>query len=123
MKTTRRTAMQGGLAAAAAVTLPGRLTAQTAPTKARTLRAVIHGDIGSFDPIWTTANVTSYHAGLVYDSLFSVDADAVPQPQMVGKHGVSDDKKTYTFELRDGLKFSDGSTVKAADCVDRKSVV
>ena len=36
---------------------------------------------------------------------------------MVGKWGVSDDKLTYTFELRDGLKFSDGSAVTAADCV------
>ena len=36
---------------------------------------------------------------------------------MVGKWGVSDDKLSYTFELRDGLKFSDGSPVTAADCV------
>jgi peptide/nickel transport system substrate-binding protein len=117
MSTTRRSVVKGGLAAAALTAAPGILTAQTTPTKARTLRAVIHGDIGSFDPIWTTANVTSYHAGMVYDTLFSTDANAVPQPQMVGKHGVSDDKKTYTFELRDGLKFTDGSAVKAADCV------
>jgi peptide/nickel transport system substrate-binding protein len=115
--TTRRAALKGGLAAAAAIGLPGRLTAQTAPSRARTLRAVIHGDIGSFDPIWTTANVTSYHGGLVYDTLFSADAAGNPQPQMVGKHGVSDDRKTYTFELRDGLKFSDGNAVTAADCV------
>ncbi len=117
MKTTRRAAIKGGLAAAAAITLPGRLTAQTAPSRARTLRAVIHGDIGSFDPIWTTANVTSYHGGLIYDTLFSADAAGNPQPQMVGKHSVSDDRKTYTFELRDGLKFSDGAPVTAADCV------
>ncbi len=36
---------------------------------------------------------------------------------MVVKWGVSDDKLTYTFELRDGLKFSDGAAVTAADCV------
>ena len=36
---------------------------------------------------------------------------------MVGKWGVSDDKLTYTFELRDGLKFSDGSAVTADDVV------
>ena len=40
-----------------------------------------------------------------------------PQPQMVGKWGLSDDKLTYTFELRDGLKFSDGSAVTADDVV------
>jgi peptide/nickel transport system substrate-binding protein len=117
MTTTRRTALKGGLATAAAFSLPAIGTAQTAPTRARTLRAVIHGDIGSFDPIWTTANVTSYHGGMIYDTLFSADVDNNAQPQMVGKQGVSDDKKTYTFELRDGLKFSDGSPVTSADCV------
>ena len=30
---------------------------------------------------------------------------------------MSDDKLTYTFELRDGMKFSDGADVTAADCV------
>ena len=36
---------------------------------------------------------------------------------MVGKCGVSDDKLTHTFELRDGLKFSDGAAVTADDVV------
>ncbi len=115
--TTRRNVMKGGIAAAALASAPGILKAQTTPGRARTLRAVIHGDIGSFDPIWTTANVTSYHGGMIYDTLFGLDKDMKPQPQMVGKHNLSDDKKTYTFELRDGLKFSDGSAVTAADCV------
>src|SRR5205814_10080014 len=36
---------------------------------------------------------------------------------MVGKWGLSDDKLTYTFELRDGLKFHDGAAVTADDVV------
>ena len=36
---------------------------------------------------------------------------------MVDKWGVSDDKKTYTFTLRDGLKFHDGQAVTSADVV------
>jgi peptide/nickel transport system substrate-binding protein len=54
---------------------------------------------------------------MIYDTLFGVDGDFNPQPQMVGRWGVSDDKLTYTFELRDGLRFSDGAPVTAADCV------
>ena len=46
---------------------------------------------------------------MIYDTLFGVDAKCEPQPQMVGKWGLSDDKLTYTFELRDGLKFHDGT--------------
>nr|WP_325052479.1 ABC transporter substrate-binding protein [Sinorhizobium meliloti] len=41
----------------------------------------------------------------------------MPKPQMVEKWGVSEDKKTHTFKLRDGLNFHDGSPVTAADCI------
>ena len=61
--------------------------------------------------------MTSYHSAMVYDMLFGVNDKFEPQPQMVSKYGVSDDRKTYTFELRDGLKFSDGTPVTARDCV------
>ncbi len=116
--TTRRAVLKSGVAAAALAATPGIVKAQgAAPPAARTLRAVIHGDIGSFDPIWTTANVTSYHGGMVYDTLFSSDAELRPQPQMVGRHSLSDNRLTYTFELRDGLRFHDGSAVTARDCV------
>ena len=77
----------------------------------------MHADLRVLDPIWTTANITAYHGAMIYDTLFGLDANYAPQPQMVTKWGVSDDKLTYTFELRDGLKFSDGAAVTAADCV------
>ena len=77
----------------------------------------MHADLRVLDPIWTTANISAYHGAMIYDTLFGLDANFTPQPQMVGKWGVSDDKLTYTFELRDGLKFSDGAAVTAADCV------
>ena len=39
------------------------------------------------------------------------------KPQMLEGWKVSDDKLTYTFTLRDGLKFHDGQPVTAEDCV------
>ena len=54
---------------------------------------------------------------MIYDTLFALDENMKSQPQMVSKYGVSDDKLTYTFELRDGLKFSDGSAVTSDDVV------
>jgi ABC-type transport system substrate-binding protein len=77
----------------------------------------MQGDLRSLDPIWTTANITAYHGAMIYDTLFALDGDQRTQPQMVCKFGVSDDKLTHTFELRDGLKFSDGSAVTADDVV------
>jgi len=117
MKTTRRRFVQGSLAAGAFAAAPATIRAQTTPSVDRTIRAVLHGDLRVFDPIWTTANMTSYHAGMVYDTLFGVNDKYEPQPQMVSKWGLSDDRKTYTFELRDGLRFTDGTPVTAKDCV------
>jgi hypothetical protein len=36
---------------------------------------------------------------------------------MVDKYELSNDKLTYTFTLRDGLKFHDGTPVRSADCI------
>ena len=117
MATSRRTFVKGTVATAAAVSAPGLLKAQLAPSATKTARVVLHGDLKIFDPIWTTANMTGNHGLLIYDTLFGLDDDRNVKPQMVDKWGVSDDKKTYTFTLRDGLKFHDGQTVTSADVV------
>ncbi|HZB39151.1 MAG TPA: ABC transporter substrate-binding protein, partial [Beijerinckiaceae bacterium] len=117
MRTTRRGVLAGGLAAVTATGAPGIIRAQAQPARARTIRAVMHADLRVLDPIWTTANITAYHGAMIYDALFAMDANFEPRPQMVGKWRVSDDKRSYTFELREGLKFSDGTSVMADDCV------
>jgi len=78
---------------------------------------VPHGDLRSLDPIWTTANMSAYHGAMMYDTLFGIDANFQPQPQMVGRTDISADRKTYTFELRPGLKWHDGTAVTSRDCV------
>jgi len=117
MTISRRAALRGGLAAGAlAAGLPSAKRAAAA-SDTGTLRAVMQGDLRVFDPIWTTANITAYYGVMVYDTLFATDEQFRPQPQMVGKQDLSDDKRTYTFELRDGLGWQDGTPVAAADCV------
>jgi peptide/nickel transport system substrate-binding protein len=117
MTTSRRMFVKGSVATATALSSPGLLRAQSTPTTARTVRAVLHADLKIFDPIWTTANITGDHSLLIYDTLFGMDEARKVQPQMIDKWGVSDDKKTYTFTLRDGLKFHDGQAVTSADVV------
>jgi peptide/nickel transport system substrate-binding protein len=82
-----------------------------------TLRFIPQADLRSIDPIWTTAYVTRNFGYLVFDTLFALDKDFKPQPQMVDHWRVSDDKLTYTFVLRDGLKWHDGQPVRAVDCI------
>src|SRR4051794_18189619 len=117
MATTRRAIVGGGLAAGALAASPAIIRARAAVPASRTLRAVMHGDLRSFDPVWTTAVITIYHGAMVYDTLFGMDAGMRPRPQMLSRVAVSEDRKTYTFELREGLVFPDGSPVTAADCV------
>ncbi len=117
MTTSRRRFMKGTAATAATLASPGIVSAQTAPAAARTIKAVMHGDLTVLDPIWTTANMSAYHGAMLYDTLFGIDSNLQTKPQMVSKWGMSDDKKTWTFELRDGLKFTDGTAVTSDDVV------
>jgi peptide/nickel transport system substrate-binding protein len=90
------------------------LPAQAAGTK--TITAVMHSDLRVTDPIITTAYITRDHGYMVYDTLLATDSNFKIQPQMAD-YKVSDDKLTYTFTLRDGLKWHDGAPVTAEDCV------
>ncbi|RWJ38163.1 MAG: ABC transporter substrate-binding protein [Mesorhizobium sp.] len=112
----RRDLIKTGMAAGAAISIPSLLRAQTSPSTDQTVRMVID-NLSVFDPVVTTADSTYTHAFAVYDTLFGTDSQFAPHPQMVGKWDVSDDRKTYTFELRDGLGWHDGTPVTATDCV------
>lgn len=82
---------------------------------AQTLRAVKHSDLRVLDPILTTAYMSRNHGYMIFDTLYALDENLAPQPQMVARHEVSDDQLTYTFTLRDGLMFHDGAPVTGAD--------
>ena len=76
----------------------------------------MHSDLRIIDPGFTTAYITRDHGYMVYDTLLATDSNFKIQPQMADWK-VSDDKLTYTFTLRDGLKWHDGAPVTAEDCV------
>ncbi len=61
--------------------------------------------------------VTEALNGNVYEGLFSLADDGTIQPQLATSYDVSEDGLTYTFHLRDGVTFSDGSSFDAADAV------
>jgi len=112
MGTIRRIAAALGLA-----TLAGVGVCAPQARAETVLRVVPHADLKNIDLIWTTAYITRNHGYMVYDTLFALDADLVPRPQMVDRWTVSDDGLSYRFTLRDGLAWHDGAAVTAADCV------
>src|SRR6195256_2385388 len=95
--------------------LSAALTSQ-AMAAGKTITAVMHSDLRVIDPGFTTAYITRDHGYMVYDTLLATDSNFKIQPQMADWK-VSDDKLTYTFTLRDGLKWHDGAPVTAEDCV------
>ncbi|WP_158742205.1 ABC transporter substrate-binding protein [Acidisphaera sp. L21] len=108
----KRRSLLAGAAAVAA--LPRPSLAQGAG--ARTLKFIPEGNLANPDPIWTTTTVARNHGYMVYDTLFGVDSKLIPKPQMCDGYDLSDDKLTWTFKLRDGLKFHDGAPVRGVDC-------
>jgi peptide/nickel transport system substrate-binding protein len=109
-----RSALAGCLVLSA-LALPGGWTS-SAVAAGKTITAVMHSDLRVIDPIFTPAYITRDHGYMVYDTLLATDANFKIQPQMADWK-VSDDKLTYTFTLRDGLKWHDGTPVTGEDCV------
>src|SRR5262249_11948037 len=84
---------------------------------AKVLRFVPQANLANLDPIWTTQYVVRNGSLLIWDTLFGVNDQLQPQPQMVASYGSSPDFKIWTFTLRSGLKFHDGEPVLAKDAV------
>lgn len=105
------------LKTSAAVIAGGLSAPAIAQGSSRVLHCVPEANLGSIDPIWTTATVAVNHGYMVYDTLYGVDLSLTPRPQMVSGATRSDDGKTWTFTLRDGLFFHDGEKVRSADCI------
>ncbi|HEY0185701.1 MAG TPA: ABC transporter substrate-binding protein [Rhodopila sp.] len=82
-----------------------------------TLRAVMNVELQVLDPQVTTATVTRSLGYMVYDTLIAMDQQGHYHPQMLEKWDVSEDRLTWTFTLRPGLAWHDGTPVTADDCV------
>jgi len=55
--------------------------------------------------------------GNIYEGLTAVDKDLKVIPSLAESWNVTEDGKTYTFKLRPGVTFHDGSPMEAADVV------
>ncbi|MBE9606059.1 ABC transporter substrate-binding protein [Acetobacteraceae bacterium H6797] len=83
----------------------------------RVLKFIPQADVSILDPLNTTAYPTRNHGHMVWDTLYGVDENNVPQPQLAEGHVVEDDGRRWTFTLRDGPVFHDGEKVRAQDAV------
>ncbi|WP_353147514.1 ABC transporter substrate-binding protein [Pollutimonas bauzanensis] len=110
----RRTFLITSSASVAAMAMPGALWAQNTKT---VFRWVPQADLTLLDPMFTTAAITQGHAQLVFDTLYGLDAQYQPHPQMAAGHVVENEGLLWKITLRDGLQFHDGSPVRAQDVI------
>jgi peptide/nickel transport system substrate-binding protein len=86
------------------------------PTPGGTMRFARAEDSTNFDPIILPLNVDIWIVTSVYEQLVRVAANGVDlEPALAASWDISPDGLTYTFHLRPGVKFSDGSDLKASD--------
>jgi peptide/nickel transport system substrate-binding protein len=94
----------------------GSDTAGSADTDAR-LTMAIPAQPPNLDPDVSTTTATSDIANGVLETLLTTDEKQQVQPMLAASYDVSEDGKTYTFTLRDGVKFHDDSDFDAQDVV------
>src|SRR3954468_1080237 len=104
-----------GLLAATALTLfAGAAAGQP---REKPLRLVVNVGLQNLDPIASPSFVTRNFAYMVYDTLISMDGKGEYRPQMLESWTPSADRMAWTFKLRPGLEFHDGTPVTAEDAV------
>jgi peptide/nickel transport system substrate-binding protein len=69
----------------------------------------------TMDPAFNNLNDDSYQQNLVYNKLVNVDPSFQPVPELAASWSVSEDGKTWTFLLEEGVTFHDGKPLTAAD--------
>ena len=67
------------------------------------------------DPAIATTGSSIIAVVNLYDSLVFPSADGTIEPRVAESWNVSDDGLTYTFKIRQGIKFHNGSELKASD--------
>lgn len=69
------------------------------------------------DPAFASSDAEITVLNAVYDYLVDIDAANNPVPRLATSWSVSDDGLSYTFALREGVTFHDGSPLTSADVV------
>jgi oligopeptide transport system substrate-binding protein len=105
-----------GRATAALPPNPSGLNDST-PKRGGTLRLALPADVSSLDPALAFDAVSEPFLMLLYQGLVEYDDGVKLIPCIARNWELSPDRRTYTFHLRPGVKFSNGREVVASDFV------
>lgn len=111
----RRQFLLGVLGGAGALAV-GACSSSRSQADGRTLR-LAHGALGFPSPFSSNADIGYNQMILLYDTLLWKDGSGELLPWLAKSYRLSDDRLTYTFELRDDVKWSDGRPLTVDDVV------
>ncbi|CAN5293213.1 ABC transporter substrate-binding protein [soil metagenome] len=99
-----------------ATALASIVSATMSAASAAPLEIAVSASPAGLDPHIATAFATFEMVnGTIYEGLTSVDQDLKVAPGLASSWTISDDGKKYTFKLRPGVTFHDGSPLTADD--------
>jgi peptide/nickel transport system substrate-binding protein len=78
-----------------------------------TLYVALEAEPPELDPNLSSAYVDRQVMASLYDKLVDIDENGEIVPMLAKSYDVSDDGKVYTFHLRDGINFHDGTEFNA----------
>jgi peptide/nickel transport system substrate-binding protein len=110
---TRRQLLKATGVTAGALAFPNVVRAQ-AP-KGNTLISAQTSEATGLDPQLVPALSRSRRSPLTYNQLVRFDPEMNPQPELAESWQISPDGLTWTFKLRQGVKFHDGQEFTSAD--------
>ncbi|GGC89836.1 ABC transporter substrate-binding protein [Chelatococcus reniformis] len=112
----RRDFCRNGLALGALAALPlGISPASAEPKRGGTLVYATVSGPGTLDPHVSSSAVELEVIHNLFEGLVALDNQNATRPMLAAKATASDDARTYTFELRRGVKFHSGEEMTAAD--------
>jgi len=111
---TRRELLKAGGLGLGALALPRPASAQ-APRPGGTLISAQTTEATGLDPQLVPAFSRSRRSPMMYSQLVRFDPDMNPIPELAESWEVSKDALTWTFKLRQGVKFHDGQEMTSAD--------
>jgi len=113
----RRQFLEAGLAVGATTLLGAPLaSAQTAtPKRGGVLKLAVPSAARRLDPATHGANEEFIISQAIFNNLVRVDAKLSPQPELASDWKTSEDGKSWTFNLRRGVKFHHGRELTSKD--------
>jgi ABC-type transport system substrate-binding protein len=88
----------------------------TGTAKATSINIYLYQEpVGIFSPLAPSSGPDNQVQSLISESLLAVDPSYKLQPRLAESYTVSPDATTFTFKLRSGLKWSDGTPLTAKD--------